>query len=172
MKKTSLIAALVIGAGVSLSAQADDNDALARFKGGIGSQPLRSGAAVNDVKGVNPGGRPWVIESLEAEVKPNGHIRVSGRGLLLAGGDGVGRTNNLSVHARLFCGNDSFNSATVPLDPDGDFRIEGMLSSVPPSPCDTPILLIVSGVAPAGSWFAAGIPRLPKHTPSPFGLSK
>jgi hypothetical protein len=45
----------------------------------------------------------------------------------------------------------------VPLDADGDFRIDGQLDPVPPADCATPVLLIVNGVAPAGAWFAAGI---------------
>ena len=45
-------------------------------------------------------------------------------------------------------------TATVPLEPDGDFRIDDVLSPAPPSPCDTPVLLIVNA---NGAWFAAGI---------------
>jgi hypothetical protein len=44
----------------------------------------------------------------------------------------------------------------VALEPDGDFRIDDMLNSTPPNPCETPVLLIVNA---AGRWFAAGIPQ-------------
>jgi len=71
----------------------------------------------------------------------------------------IGRPGGQSVHARLFCGGIAHNSGTVPLDADGDFRVEDVLSPLPPLTCADPILLIVSGVAPAGSWFAAGIPK-------------
>jgi hypothetical protein len=127
-----------------------------RFEGGIGSQPLRAGAAPNLVRGVTPGGSPWVISRLSAEVKRDGKISVEGRGLLLAGGDNIGTNGGQSVRARLFCGSVGHDSALVPLDADGDFRIDSALTPTPPNPCATPVLLIVSG---GGSWFAAGIPK-------------
>jgi hypothetical protein len=145
--------------GVLFPLGAAAQTSLVRFEGGIGSQPLRAGPLINDVLGVNPGGRPWVIERLSADVKVDGRISVRGRGLLLAGGNNIGRNGGQSVHARLFCAGVAHNTGTVPLDADGDFRIEDVLAPLPVVPCADPILLIVSGVAPAGSWFAAGIPR-------------
>lgn len=59
---------------------------MARFDGGIGAQSLRAGAQVNEVLNVPPGGRPWVIGPLAADVRPDAQISVEGRGLLLAGG--------------------------------------------------------------------------------------
>ena len=133
-------------------------DSIARFEGGIGSQPLRAGALTNDVFGVPPGGRPWVIENLSASVSSLGRILVVGRGLILAGGNNIGTSGGQSVRARLFCGGVPHDTVTlVPLDPDGDFRIEDQLLPPPPSVCANPVLLIVSG---GGSWFAAGIPKL------------
>jgi hypothetical protein len=63
------------------------------------------------------------------------------------------------VKARLFCGAStvSSDSGTVMLEPNGDFRIDGSLAPVPPTPCTNPVLLIVS--ATNGNWFAAGIPK-------------
>jgi hypothetical protein len=43
----------------------------------------------------------------------------------------------------------------VPLELDGNFRIDDELDSVPAS-CASPVLLIRNTV---GTWFAAGIPR-------------
>jgi hypothetical protein len=157
MLRTSIRFLLLLGCVLPLWAVAQTS--LVRFEGGIGSQPLRAGGLTNDVFGVNPGGRPWVIERLSADVKVDGRISVRGRGLLLAGGNNIGRTGGQSVHARLFCGGVAHNTNTVPLDVDGDFRIEDVLVPVPVVPCADPVLLIVSGIAPAGSWFAAGIPR-------------
>lgn len=157
MAKKTLVLALALGIVFPLAASAEGS--LARFEGAIGSQPLRVGAAVNLVQGVNPGGTPWVISRLSADVKHDGRISVDGRGLLLGGGNNVGRNGGQSVHARLFCGGVAHNSGTVPLEADGDFRIDDILSPVPPAPCDNAVLLIVSGIAPAGSWFAAGIPK-------------
>lgn len=130
---------------------------LVSFEGGIGSQPLRAGALVNDVHGVPPGGRPWVISRLSADVKTDGSIRVDGRGLVLAGGNNVGTGGGLSVRARLFCGGLPHDTAQlVPLEDNGDFRIDDVLTPPPPVGCASPVLLILSG---GGSWFAAGIPR-------------
>ena len=153
------VSTLLLSFGLGLAPLASAENSLARFEGGIGSQPLRAGGLVNDVLGVNPGGRPWVISRLSAEVKTDGRVSIDGRGLLLAGGNGIGTTGNQSVRARLFCGgvsSVSYDSELVPLDPAGDFRIEGELSAVPPSPCASPVLLIVNT---GGAWFAAGIPK-------------
>jgi len=141
---------------------------LVRFNEGIGATPaaVAGGAVliVNTTRGVPPGGRPWVIGRLRADVMVDGRISVDGRGLLLAGGDGIGTTANQSVRARLFCGPAAtatvHQTDLVLLEANGDFRIDGELSPVAPTtvavpdPCTTPVLLIVSG---GGSWFAAGI---------------
>ena len=157
-KTTRWMVAAILGLGVAGAASAADS--LARFEGGIGSQPLRASApgvaAANDVFGVNPGGRPWVIARLSADVKTDGRISVAGRGLLLGGGNSVGYTGNQSVRARLVCGGVFHDTAIVPLEPDGDFRIDDALFPLPPVPCANPVLLIVSA---GGNWFAAGIPK-------------
>jgi hypothetical protein len=163
MKKLSLCAVL---AAFALPAAAAD---LVKFEGGIGVIPVSSAAGPqnaigtfpdvnrNDVKGVPPGGQPWVIASLTAAVKTDGRISVDGRGLLLAGGNGIATPGGQSVRAVLFCGDDSFQSDLVALAPNGDFVIGGVLTPAPPATCASPILLIVNS---GGRWFAAGIPKL------------
>ena len=96
-----------------------------------------------------------MIARLTADLKTDGRISVDGRGLLLAGGNGIGTNGNQSVSARLFCGGVAHNSVLVPLRPNGDFRIDDVLSPLPTNPCDNPVLLIVNA---GGAWFAAGIP--------------
>jgi hypothetical protein len=67
---------------------------LLTFNGGIGVIPLVSVTGcpaacvpnLNVVRGVQPGGVPWVIEQFNAQVFANGSIKVSGHGLVLAGG--------------------------------------------------------------------------------------
>ncbi|HEY0824142.1 MAG TPA: hypothetical protein VGD76_10180, partial [Ramlibacter sp.] len=69
-----LIRTLALAAACAAPFAASAADPLVRFEGGIGSQPLAAGGGVNDVQGVPPGGRPWVIASLSADVKTDGSI--------------------------------------------------------------------------------------------------
>jgi hypothetical protein len=148
-----ILAACLMAAAALPAAAADP---LVRFEDGIGSQPLRAGALPNDVFGINPGGRPWVISRLSADVSTDGRIRVDGRGLLLGGGNGIGGNGGQSVRARLICGGVFFDSELVPLDERGDFRIGGFLNPIPPAVCTSPVLLIINA---NNAWFAAGIPK-------------
>jgi len=163
VKKISMLIALVLvmGAiaqsGLAQSAQAQN---LVKFDGGIGDIP--TGSTSTGVRGVAAAGQIWVIRDLAADVKQDGSIRVDGRGLLLGAGTAVGSNGNASVFATLFCANDgnvqhSSNLAGVPLEVNGDFRINDTLSPAPPNTCTSPVLLI--RVTGGGSWFAAGIPK-------------
>ena len=164
---------LLLFAIVSLCAFGyERRDILARFDGGIGVDPISNvvvngpttTVSPNTVRGIAPSGQIWRIADLDAFVTNDGHIRVHGKGLLLGGGNSIGTNANQKVFATLFCGPAtgatafSTDPAGVALEQDGDFSIDGLLSSVPPSPCTTPVLLIrtTGGTQP---WFAAGIPR-------------
>lgn len=158
-----LLAVTIVTTTCIASAQ---DDPTLKFKGGIGVVPVTGVAAngavtLNIVRGVSPGG-PWRIAALDAEVSSDGRIKVEGRGLLLASGNGIGTNAGQSVHATLFCGPaataTAHNStlAGVALEADGDFRIDDFLSPAPPTTCDTPVLLIRNA---GGVWFAAGIPK-------------
>lgn len=159
-----LISLVAMGAAGIASAQ--DGSRLT-FRDAIGVIPVTGVAAngtvtLNVVRGVSPGA-PWRIADFRADVRSDGHIRVVGRGLLLAAGNGIGTNAGQSVHATLFCGlaatatAHNSTAAGVALEADGDFKIDDYLSPAPPSPCATPVLLIrnVGGV-----WFAAGIPQV------------
>jgi hypothetical protein len=155
MNKTLSACLLSFAALAPLSAVAEDT--LARFEGGIGVQPVTAGPAPNIVLGVNPGGQPWVISSLSAQVGTDGRIEAEGRGLLLAGGNGIGTNGGQSVRARLICGGVGgtvSDSDLVPLAANGDFAINGSLIPTLPVPCNTPVLLIINAQS---RWFAAGI---------------
>jgi hypothetical protein len=155
-----------------LGATADDS--LVRFDGGIGVDPVAgiasNGPALNVVRGVPPGGFPWVIKRLRADVSADGRVHVDVRGLILAGGNVIGTNGGQRVLAMLFCGapgpGGSLGTATahssdpagVPLDPNGNVEIDDVLTPAPPSPCDNAALLIVT--PGTHHWFAAGIPKV------------
>jgi hypothetical protein len=172
MKRTVLILGLITLGG-SIAAHA--RDVLVRFDGGVGVIPVAAGAGpanadgtlpnvkANVVRGVPPGAGPWRISDLRAEVEVDGRIHVRGRGLLLASGNSIGQNANQSVFATLICEPNlpftehSTSRVGVPLDQNGDFRIDDVLDSVP-AECASPVLLIRN--VTAGVWFAAGLPRL------------
>ena len=156
----SLLASLLVFVMVAIAQSASAQN-LVRFSGGVGVIP--TGSTNTTVRGVAAAGQIWRIEDVKADVKEDGRIRLDGRGLLLASGNSVGGNANASVFATLFCANDgniqhNSNLAGVPLEVNGDFRIDDTLSPLPPNPCTSPVLLIRS-IAGSMSWFAAGMPR-------------
>ena len=145
------------------------DDTLAKFEGGIGVIPVSSGVGTettatvvnrNIVRGVQPAGQIWVIRKLEAEVTTNGAIKVEGEGLVLGGGNNVGRATGQNVFATLICEaaapftERNSDLAGVPLGPNGNFEIDDVLSPAPTT-CASPVLLIRN--AANMNWFAAGI---------------
>jgi hypothetical protein len=169
MTKNATAVVFFLGVLAPLSASADDS--LVKFQGGIGVIPVSSGQGAaatatvvnrNIVRGVQPPGQIWVIADLKADVRADGRIKVDGRGLLLGGGNGIGGNANASVFATLICEaaapfierNTSLTG--VALEPDGDFRIDDVLTPAP-ADCASPVLLIRN--AANQSWFAAGIPK-------------
>lgn len=165
MKKSIVAGALAL----AFSAAAVADDRLVRFDGGIGEIPVSSTTAANVVRNVPPGGQPWVISALKADVRVDGSIKVDGRGLLLAGGNDIGTNGKQSVRARLSCEVlpaplppaprvfTAHDSDSVDLESDGDFAIDGVLTPPPPAVCNNPALLILNGAGQR--WFAGGIPK-------------
>jgi hypothetical protein len=171
MLKTAAIVVALFGTVGMASAQ--EGTVLVKFEGGIGVQPVSNVAGPvnadgtfpnvrqNVVRGVSPAG-PWRIERLSAEIFTDGRIKVRGRGLLLAAGNSIGQNANQRVFATLICEatapfvQHSTTLTGVPLEPNGDFRIDDTLDSSP-SECASPVLLIRA--SSNGSWFAAGIQK-------------
>ncbi len=92
----------------------------------------------------------------------DGRIRVRGRSLLLANANSIGQNANQSVFATpIYEAVAPFVQRStavtgVPLDPNGNFRIDDVLNSAP-TECASPVLLIRNT---ASVWFGAGIPAL------------
>jgi hypothetical protein len=145
---------------------------LLKFKGAIGVDPLTAAGGVdvsNVVRGINPGGRAWVIRDLDATVYADGYLVAHGKGLLFSSGEVIATRGPVTqVVATLACGTadataGKFTSDPFPLNEAGNFRIRGSLTGrdasgniVPfPSACANPQLLIRASAA--GGWFAAGI---------------
>jgi len=172
IKNTGAFLLFVAIAAPLCAAADDDSQSLVKFRGGIGVIPVSSGVDPatppdpnkngnvnrNIVRGVQPPGQIWVIEDLRAEVNADGSIRVDGRGLLLGGGNNIGTNAGQSVRATLICEAAApftlHDTNTVPLEANGDFRIDDTLNPPPPADCASPVLLIRN---PGGAWFAAGI---------------
>jgi hypothetical protein len=180
MKKNLVISivAVLMGGFFASSVVADDkdhHDTLVKFKGGIGVHPVSNVSGTqnangsfpdvtrNVVRGVNPAGQLWVIDKLDARVKTNGDIKVKGKGLILAGGNNAGRATGQSVFATLICEaaatftERSTNLDGVPLSADGDFKIDDVLTPLPPADCASPMLLIRNADPTSLAWFAVGI---------------
>ena len=173
VKKAAVTAVILIIMGAVGHLAAQEKDFIARFDGGIGVIPVSNGAGpvnadgtfpnvrLNVVRGVNPGAGPWRIADLRADIETDGRIKVRGRGLLLASGNSIGQNANQSVFATLICEAaapfvEHNTTVSVPLEANGDFRIDDTLDTVP-SECPSPVLLVRNT---GGVWFAAGIPKL------------
>lgn len=169
MKKVIAIVLLVLPLVAAVRAQ--HVPTLVAFDGGVGVIPV-SGVATpnvdgtfanvtrNIVRGVIPAGGPWRIADLKGTIDVDGHVHLRGHGLLLASGNSIGQTANLSVFATLICENTvpavehSTSLAGVPLAINGDFRIDDVISPVPAT-CGSPVLLIRA--SSNSSWLAAGL---------------
>jgi len=173
-KKAAAVLAAVAGIAAPINAQ--ERTLLVRFDGAVAVHPVANVAGVmnpsdgtfpnlklNVVRGVNPAG-PWRIAALKANIYTDGRIVVSGRGLLLAAGNSIGQNANQSVFATLICDaaipfiERSTSPSGVPLEPNGDFRIDDVLNPAP-GDCASPVLLIRA--ASNRTWFAAGIRENP-----------
>jgi hypothetical protein len=172
--KTLVLCGLALAAA-GQSAQANPQPPLARFNGSIGVDPVASlnTATTNVVRGINPGGRHWVLRKFKAAVGANGRLWAKGSGLLFGSGELIGTRGAVThVAATLACGPADatarkFSTAPSPLDLAGDFDIrdtlseDGVNAAVLPPTCDNPVLLIRSAnptTGVLGNWFAAGIP--------------
>ena len=126
---------------------------------GVGTANSATDVNRNIVRGIQPAGLPWDVESLRADVMSTGMITLKVEGLLLEGGDGIGTNGNQKVFATLSCGAaapftlHSTAAAGVAVGLEGDFRITDALVPVPPATCVSPLLLIRNV---QGDWVAAG----------------
>jgi hypothetical protein len=112
--------------------------------------------SANPIRGLNGGGRPWILRSGKGEVKSDGRVEVKVRGLVLTS-TGVNPAANFRVVVSCLSVNGAGEAVTVnvstgdhPATPTGDAEIEAALEL--PAPCIAPILFVTSST---GAWFAA-----------------
>lgn len=128
--------------------------------------------------GVAPGGAPWTIAKSEVRVRSD-RVRVRGKGLLLINAPNPalnGTTGPVQmVVAAVFCNGSNtpaFTSAPVPLERDGDFRVDQHVTTPPlPSPCLAPAVLVriaqTNGAAVTiGAYIAANGGNAPAAAPT------
>lgn len=166
-----VLSALLLAAAAA-SATAAQPPVLLKFKGAVGVDPLTAAGGVdtlNVVRGINPGGRAWVLRALDATVYADGYIVAQGKGLLFSSGEAIATPGAVTrVVATLACGPadataEKFTSDSFPLNPAGNFKISGTLTGKDasgnllqfPSTCANPKLLIRASAT--GGWFAVGI---------------
>jgi hypothetical protein len=155
----ALLATVALAAGTTTAFAHDDGGHHGRGHGHRhGGEILRSGLVGSTpttatrpgpvLFGVSPGGAPWTIGESSARVSAD-RVRVRGRGLLLVNtGDPAldGTTGAVQkVAAAVYCNGNmtaAFTSAAVPLDADGDFRVDEDLATPLPSPCLAPAVLV------------------------------
>lgn len=177
MRPMQIAVGLALTLTLATAVQAKDTPALVKFEGAIGVDTLTAAGGVdvlNVVRGINPGGRAWVLRKFEARVGTDGQVSAQGKGLLFASGELIATRGTVAqVVVTLFCGAanataTAFTSPPGALDLEGNFKLKGALSSdgvnaaVMPATCDNPVMLVRSFNATtgaAGNWFAAGIPR-------------
>lgn len=156
---SSVVAASCVAISVGVVADDDDDAAILKAHTLVGVSHGFLGNA-NPVRGTNGGGLPWILGRGSVELRPDGLLSVTVRGLVVPD-----RGNPVPFfRARVSCLTTDMgggvttvnltttNGAEVMIgDPtEGNAKIRERLSL--PSPCVAPIVFVTS---PNGSWFAA-----------------
>ncbi len=163
MKKLYAITAAVflltsIPIGFALASAPGSSGVLFTDNSMVGSTPGMT------VRGVAAGGAPWVVSQALVQLDRNGRLHVDIQGLLISkpGSPFDGTTGPVTgVRASLTCEglNVVSSSAVVPLDSNGDAKINQMVTL--PTSCVGPIILIQIGSTTSnpgptlGPWIAS-----------------
>ena len=120
----------------------------------------------NPVGNINSGTFAWSVESGQALVDlSTGHTSFQVEGLVINGTTFSGTPGPITaVTGTLVCnpgaGQTNLDTASVPLDAQGDAHFTGTIANIP-NPCDNPVFLIriAVPVGAAGRWIATGANR-------------
>jgi hypothetical protein len=149
----SLVLALsLISSAFAIPAAAKDQTIL-EFDSMVGLPQAFTGNQ-NPIRGINGGGLPWNIGPSSGELKANGKLEISVRGLVFAAGPNTGKNTVPSFRAIVSCltadgGVQNVTSDPFPADSAGNANIETSLAL--PEPCIAPLIFVTS---PGGAWFA------------------
>jgi hypothetical protein len=109
--------------------------------------------------GVPPGGAPWDITKGEANVRRNGDVKVSVKGLVIPTPPSNGTNPVQNIAATVYCGGTAVGTTqAVPFSTAGDARIDDTLATPLPSPCLAPVVLLnpaANGVITTTMYIAA-----------------
>jgi hypothetical protein len=109
--------------------------------------------------GVKPGGLPWVVSRSHVEVRRDGRVEVSVRGLVIPTPPQNGTNPVSNLAATVFCNGSAVGTTkAVAFSTAGDARIEDTLAKPLPSPCLVPAVLLnpaPGGAIAAGTYIAA-----------------
>jgi hypothetical protein len=138
---------------------ASENDAVVRWGRIVGV--ITAQGVSNPVAGIASGTTPWTTTKGAAAVDlTNGEAAFFVRGLVLVGGDTSGTPGPVtSVQGALVCNPGASDqqvsdTATVPLDAQGNAEFVGSLEQSPPSACSNPLFLILN--AAKNVWIGTG----------------
>jgi hypothetical protein len=112
--------------------------------------------STNNIRGINGAGAPWTLTSAKGELKTNGVLEISVRGLVLVS-TGVNPVATFRAAVSCLTTDASGTAAATsniltdpfPATTTGDADIEAFVAL--PTPCIAPIVFVTS---PGGSWFA------------------
>ncbi len=150
---------------VQAAPAAADTPTVLEFNTMVGVPRPYTGSA-SAIRGISGGGFPWVLTSAKGELKSNGRIEVSVKGLVIDPNDpaaitaGVAGKNPIpAFKAIVSCLSKDASGAAItvnvssedfPASSTGVASIEDIVNL--PHPCIAPIVFVTS---PGGAWFAA-----------------
>lgn len=156
----TLLALTVLFFGWQSSVASARQPKILEFDTMVGNTQAFTGAT-NPIRNINGGGLPWTLTSAKGELKTDGRLEITVKGLVFAAGPNTGSNTIPNFAAIVSClkgdgGIENVMTGPFPatLGPaaqgGGNAKIETTV--VLPQPCIAPLIFVTS---PGGAWFAA-----------------
>jgi hypothetical protein len=161
------VAAAAVLATTLAGPAAADGGSSVRWKTIVGIEDA-GGNGNNAVGGIGGGGQAWTTLGGQARVDlARGNVEFEVRGLVLAGGNGIGtRAGIAQVKGTLVCnpgqpGQAIVDTPAVDLSLTGDAEFDGNVGPIPAvcTPTNTAFLVRIAAAAPGDRWLANGAVR-------------